>query len=122
MPAATWPISPGCASRLVAFAAARAVAWAWAITARHCTVAARAQTSGIRGLARPPRALFTPPQVMSTQNPVIASPVPHISGRASLRNSAASNHSTSVLLSGDLKEPVLQPGPLDGHRLGDHPA
>src|SRR5439155_663516 len=122
MPAATWPISPGCASRLVAAAAALAAACACAMTCLHCAVAARAQTSGIRGLASAPRALFAPPQVMSRQKPVMASPVPHTSGLMSLRSSAASSHSTCVLLPGDLQEPVLQPGPLDGHRLGDHPA
>jgi hypothetical protein len=69
-----------------------------------------------------PRALFAPPQVMSRQKPMITSPVPHTSGLMSLRSSATSSHSTCVLLLGDLQEPVLQPGPLDGHRLGDDPA
>src|SRR5690242_5117659 len=122
MPAATCPISPGCASRLVAAAAVRAAACACAMTCPHCAVTARAQTSGIRGLASAPRALFAPPQVMSRQKPMMTSPVPHTSGLISLRSSAASSHSTCVLLSGDLQEPVLQPGPVDRHRLGDHPA
>src|SRR5262249_62416108 len=88
---------------------------------RRCTVTARAQTSGIGGLATPPRALFAPPQVMSRQKPVMARPAPPTSGLASLRNSATSSHGMSVLRLGDLEEPVLQPGPLDGHRLGDPP-
>src|SRR5436189_187299 len=122
MPAATCPISPGCASRLVEAAAVRAAACACAMTCLHCAVTARAQTSGIRGLASAPRALFAPPQVMSRQKAMMASPVPHTSGLISLRSSAASSHGTCVLLPRDLQVPVFQPGPLDGHRFGDHPA
>ena len=118
MPAATRPIWPVWASWLVAAAAALAAACACAITCVHCGVAARAQTSGIRGLATPPLALFAAPQVMSRQNTTIASAVPHTSSRTSFRNSAFSSHSMSILLD-DLQEPVLKPGKLDRHRLGD---
>src|SRR4029077_9017428 len=117
-----WPTSPGCASRLVAAAAVLAAACACAMTCWHCAVTTRAQTSGIRGLASALRALFAPPQVMSRQKPVMASPVPHTSGLISLRSSAASSHSTCVLIPGDLEKHLFQPRPLDGHRFSDHPA
>ena len=58
---------------------------------------------------------------MSRQNATIASAVPHTSGRTSLRNSAFSSHSMSILLD-DLQEPVLKPGQLDRYRLGDDAA
>src|ERR1700722_17052246 len=121
MPAATWPTSPGWVSWLVAVAAARAGVFAGAKGAGHCTVAARAQTSGIRGLASPARALFAAPHVMSRQKATIARAVPQTSGRTSLRISAASSHSMGALLD-DLQESVLQPRQLRGHRLGDDTA
>src|SRR6266568_4923026 len=116
------PATRAISSRPGTEASMPAATCACAMTCLHCAVAADAQTSGIRGLASAPRALFAPPQVMSRQKPMMASPVPHTSGLMSLRSSAASSHSTCVLLPGDLQEPVLKPGPLDGHRLGDHPA
>ena len=122
IPAATWPISPGWASWLVAAAAALAAACACAITCLHCAVAACAQTSGIRGLARAARALLAAPQVMSRQKATIASAVPQTSGLTSLRNSATSSHNMRVLFLDDLQEPVLQARQLDGHRLGDDTA